>query len=277
MNQNSKVTISMLFILGVMGIALAVIGFNSGEIRVGEPVVKRRSHGTEFLVLRNKDVAEALSGVDVKMGSEIIRKEVSRISLSKEKEGLDRIDAGLVKFREEVGTEVDIVKMGRGVRLAHILNEAGMEGEARVVLGIITGRAINGYSEGLEAVREIVASKGENRYKVRVEQLEEVLSVVVINRVLELNLPVESLIKDMVNAIKWEDLGDGTEVGRVYLLQLVGLYAGGDYYTSGLFTKLRGYWLKKLAGDNKDFFQKPRVIEAFTMFKVISGSDPKKW
>jgi hypothetical protein len=153
--------------------------------------------------------------------------------------------------------------------LAQILYEAGRIGEARQVLGILTGRAIKGYSEGLGAVRELVAQKGQDRYKVHVEQLEEVLGVVAVNRVLELNLPTGDLVKEMVSTVKWDSMGDGTEVGKIYLLQLVGLYAGQDYYSSGLYKKLQGYWERR-AGD-KEFMSQPRIVEAYAMFQALQG------
>lgn len=232
------------------------------------PVNAMQTHRAigEYLVLSNKGVAAVVGQLDVKSGSELIRREVSRLAIGTG--SLNDLDKGIEKFREEAGSEVELVKLGRGIRLAQILYEAGQTGEAKVVLGILSGKAVNSYSEGLKEVKEIVASKDQERFKVRVEQLEEVLAVVAINRVLELNLPVGDLVKDMVNSVKWDNLGDGTEIGKIYLLQLIGVYAGQDYYTSGLYAKLKSYWGRQ---KDKDFMSKPRIVEASAMFKSLDG------
>lgn len=258
-------------ILGVLIVLTVIPTFLWYKDQMSTPAVDTTKIETkkaigEYLVLSTKSVAPVVSDLEVKSGSELIRREVSRMSLGTG--SMAELDKGIAKFREEAGTEVELVKLGRGVRLAQILYEAGKIEEAKVVLGILSGKAVASYGEGLNSVREIVASKGEDRFKVRVEQLEEVLAVVAINRVLELNLPVGSLVKDMVDSVKWDQMGDGSEIGRVYLLQLVGVYAGQDYYSSGLYGKMKSYWQRKT---DKEFLSKPRVVEAHAMFKALDG------
>lgn len=252
-------------LVGLLLVSLGLIHFigKTGSKRSG--VVQTHKAVGEYLVLSNHSVGLVLSQLDVKSGAELVRREVSRLALGSG--NLEELNKSVVKFKEEY-KDSDLVSLGRGVRLVQILYEAGQVEQAKEVLGVLANKPVKSYSEGLLAVREVVAAKGNDRFKVRVEQYEEVLAVVAINKVLELNLPVGDLVKGMVQSVKWNSLGDGTEVGKVYLLQLVGVYAGQDYYTSGLYGQLKNYWSHK---KDSEFLSKARVIEALAFFKILNG------
>lgn len=264
---SSPLSLVLFLIVSILGVIVIVhqISLNRERERVSQ--IKKSPILGEYYVLSTPQVADVYKSLELKSPMELIRKNVS---IGGDNESLSVL---IKEWSKELSPERSLLNYGRGIRLSQILYQAGKVAQAREVLSLLLDRPVNSLGEGFTALREVLAQKSQSKFKVKPAQLEEVLSIVALNSILELNLPIDSLIKEAMQSVDWNNTFEGPDSGKAYLMQLIGLYSGTSYYNSGLRQAMGRHWSsgEKITG----YMDKPRSREGYFIFLSLEGKDLK--
>ncbi len=268
-----KLNIKDGLVIGVLIVLGGLIGLkkitDSEQLKKAQSIPLSKAQG-EARVLELKSIAEVYKEMDIKSPPELLRREISLYTQSPSEESLKKVQDSISVYKESLkGKSLALVDYGRLVRLGRLLYELELIKEARSVLNIALKEEVPTYGLALLKIRDYIQMRP--KFDMHPEQLEEVLSILVLNNTLEMGLPVKGLIEESLASVNWDNLSEGPEVGKVYILQLMGLYSGQDYYQSGLHKKLYRHWSKHK--DKKEYMASPRMKEAYMVFKSLEGQD----
>lgn len=263
-------------IMGIISLVIVGIGLYGVKLSIDRkaleskvrsiPVTKPNGEGQ---IVEKSSLYELYTQMQVQTTHELLRKAIS--GYSQKQVSIGEIDSLINQWKEELkGKDLSLSELGRVIRFGRVLYEVGLIPQAKAVMEIGIGKEALSYGPSLLEMRRVIELKGAKRFKLDPMNLDDVLAVMVIEKVLEVDSGALELLKTAVAPIKMEELEEGPETGKVYILSLIGLYAPSQsYYQSGLHGKLYKHW-SKMRG-NKKYMASPRMQEALLIFESLEG------
>lgn len=215
----------------------------------------------ELSVLNKDSMYSLYREMDVKSPSEIIRKALVEYLYIKRNSG--NIEQALYELDIAIGgyevEEAGLVELGRAVRVAHLLREAGLVKQARNVLQVVVEGDVTNYAQGLDMVALRLKQMPSETFKIDERNTEAVLALVVLDNVLVGNDDeVKALVHRAFKVADWKLYISSGDYAQLYMWQLIGLYHP-EAYSAYLKNHLQIlYQEKALARETGS----PRLLEA---------------